>query len=189
MRYLISGGCGFVGSHIVDALIERGDEVVVMDDLFTGGEEYLNPDALFHRKSIEFSDNCQTCCMGVDKVIHLAALASAPRSIDFPLETYAVNIHGTHNLLHAAREAGVKRFVFASSASYYGYCSCGGDAISEDQPPAPVSPCAGSKGYVSCGVRVVNRIVAVFQYVRTKTVRGYGLCSGSSEVCVTGVAG
>ena len=145
MKYLISGGAGFVGSHVVDELIKRGDEVAVMDNLSTGKREYLHPRVPFYNNPIEFPVACCRCMHDVDVVIHLAALASAPRSIESPRDTFEVNVVGTHNILMAAREAGVKRVVFASSASYYGYCSCGGDAISEDQPPAPVSPYAASK--------------------------------------------
>lgn len=123
MRYLVTGGAGFIGSNIVDELVRRGQDVTVLDDLSTGKEENLAG----VRKKIEFRnesirDLCavQSACKGADYVLHLAARTSVPRSVQNPIETNSVNIDGTLNVLIAARDSKVRRFVFAASSSAYG---------------------------------------------------------------------
>jgi nucleoside-diphosphate-sugar epimerase len=121
--YLITGGAGFIGSHIVDEVLRRGDSVLVLDNFSTG----LAPNIAAVRDRIMVSEEdirdmekiCP-CFEGVDYVIHLAALASIPRSIADPITSNAVNIDGTLNVLVAARDAHVKRVVFAASSSAYG---------------------------------------------------------------------
>lgn len=121
--YLITGGAGFIGSHIVDELLRRGDKVRVLDNFSTG----LAPNIAAVRNRIEVCEEdirnlekIRPCFAGVDYVIHLAALASIPRSIADPVMSNAVNIDGTLNVLVAARDAHVKRVVFAASSSAYG---------------------------------------------------------------------
>ncbi len=122
-QYLITGGAGFIGSHIVDALLERGERVRVLDNFATG-----KPENLAHcRQRIELVEGdirdlevCQRVCAGADFVLHQAALGSVPRSVADPLTSHEVNVTGTLKMLLAARDAGVKRFVYAASSSTYG---------------------------------------------------------------------
>jgi nucleoside-diphosphate-sugar epimerase len=122
-RVLVTGGAGFIGSHIVRALLERGDTVRVLDNFATGRRDNLTEVA----DAIELIDGdlrdieaCRSACRNVETVLHLAALGSVPRSIADPLTTDAVNVQGTLHLLLAARDCDVKRVVFSSSSSVYG---------------------------------------------------------------------
>jgi UDP-glucose 4-epimerase len=154
-RYLVTGGAGFIGSHIVDRLVERGDSVVVLDNLSTGKLANLEQS----RGSIELLeadvrdlDAVRQACRGVDCVLHHAALASVPQSIADPISANEVNASGTLNVLVAAREAGVRRVVYSASSSVYGDTPA--MPIGEDRPPAPLSPYAVSKhvGELYCQV-------------------------------------
>lgn len=123
MKYLITGGAGFIGSHLVESLVNKGEEVRVLDNLETGKKENIAP----FLEKIEFIEGdirdasvCQRACQGIDYVLHQAALGSVPRSVEDPVTTNEVNIAGTLNMLLAARDNKVKRFVFASSSSIYG---------------------------------------------------------------------
>ncbi len=121
--YLVTGGAGFIGSHLVDELVRLGHRVRVLDNLATG--RMVNVD--HQLDAIEFMEAdirdyaaCVKACAGVDYVLHQAALGSVPRSIEDPLTSHEVNVTGTVNMLRAASEAAVKRFVYASSSSVYG---------------------------------------------------------------------
>ncbi|MFB0564874.1 MAG: SDR family oxidoreductase [Candidatus Aminicenantaceae bacterium] len=123
MRYLVTGGAGFIGSNIVEELVQRGEKVRVIDNFITGKKENLS--SLLDKIELIEGDirNIKTCRRtvdGVDFVLHQAALPSVPRSIENPALTSEININGTLNLLLASREAKVKKFVFASSSSVYG---------------------------------------------------------------------
>ena len=120
---LVTGGAGFIGSHLVAALVGGGARVRVLDDLSTGRSDNLA--AVGGRCELLVGDlrdtaACQAACAGVRVVFHQAALASVPRSLERPDETIAVNVGGTANLLTAARDAGVERVVYASSSAVYG---------------------------------------------------------------------
>lgn len=121
--YLVTGGAGFIGSHIVEELLRRGEQVRVLDNFSTGRRENLTP-FLQHVELIEGDlrdlPTVRQAVEGVDYVLHQAALPSVPRSIDDPLASHAANATGTLHLLVAAHEAGVKRVVCASSSSIYG---------------------------------------------------------------------
>ncbi len=120
---LVTGGAGFIGSHIVHALVARGDRVIVLDNLSTGKLENLDAvrDAItFVEGSITDPQTARECCDGVDVVFHEAALASVPRSVDDPVTSHRHNVDGTLTMLEAARAAGVARFVYAASSSAYG---------------------------------------------------------------------
>lgn len=121
--YLVTGGAGFIGSNIVDALLQQGARVRVLDNLSTGKIENL-ADSLTRIDWIEGDirdlDSCRRACDGIDFVLHQAALGSVPRSVEDPLTTHAVNVTGSLNMLVAARDAHVKRFVYAASSSTYG---------------------------------------------------------------------
>lgn len=122
-QYLVTGGAGFIGSHVVETLLKRGRQVRVLDNFFTGKRENLEK----VRKEVELIEGdvrggvlCQEATQGVETVIHLAALHEVVRSVECPMETHEVNVTGTLNLLLAARSAGVRKFVFASSSAVYG---------------------------------------------------------------------
>jgi nucleoside-diphosphate-sugar epimerase len=123
MRYLVTGGAGFIGSNTVDELLRRGHSVTVLDDLSAGKEENLagvRSKIDFVRGSITDPDTVAKAVRGADYVIHLAARTSVPRSVKDPVETNRINIDGTLNVLVAARDAKVKRLVYAASSSAYG---------------------------------------------------------------------
>ena len=146
MRYVVTGGAGFIGSNTVDALVERGHKVVVLDDLSTGHEENLSAvrDRVeFVRGTITDQQTMAQVCGGADYVIHLAARTSVPKSVKDPWETNRVNVDGTLNVLLAARDAGVKRVVFACSSSVYGETPT--LPKTESMIPAPISPYGVSK--------------------------------------------
>lgn len=146
MNFLVTGGAGFIGSNIVEELLRRGERVRVLDNFSTGKRENL---AAFQERielvegDLRDLSTVRRAVEGVDYVLHQAALPSVPRSVDDPLENDAVNVTGTLNLLVAARDAGVRRVVFASSCAVYG------DEPTlpkrEDMLPQPKSPYAVSK--------------------------------------------
>jgi nucleoside-diphosphate-sugar epimerase len=144
--YLVTGGAGFIGSNIVEALVKKGERVRALDNLSTGKKNNLRP----FLETIEWIEGdirdhktCQKAMNGIEVVLHQAALPSVPRSIADPVQTNEVNITGTLNLLCAARDAGVKRFVYAASSSAYG------DSATlpkiETMVAKPLSPYAVSK--------------------------------------------
>lgn len=121
--YLVTGGAGFIGSHIAEALVKRGESVRVLDNLTTGKKENMASFAgrvEFIEGDIRDLETCAKAVKGADHVLHGAAIASVPGSIADPLTTNAVNVTGTLNLLLAARDAGVRSFVLASSSAVYG---------------------------------------------------------------------
>jgi nucleoside-diphosphate-sugar epimerase len=144
--YLVTGGAGFIGTNIVRELVGRGEQVRVLDDLSTGKMENLaglTEQIDFIQGSITDMETVTRSVAGADYVLHQAALASVQRSVDNPLETDQVNVRGTLNMLIAARNAGVKRFVFASSSSIYGESE--ELPKRENMPSAPISPYGVSK--------------------------------------------
>jgi UDP-glucose 4-epimerase len=120
--YLVTGGAGFIGSHIAEALVRRGDRVRVLDNFSTGRRENLEPLGAIDlvEGDLQDADTVRRAVAGVDGVFHQAALRSVPRSVDDPLSSNEVNVTGTLVLLLACREAGVRRVVYASSSSVYG---------------------------------------------------------------------
>ena len=143
---LVTGGAGFIGSHLVDALAERGARVRVLDDLSSGnlGNLAQHGDAVeLQRGDIRDVEACRRACQGVTWVFHLAALGSVPRSLEDPASSIAVNVAGTANVFAAAREAGARRTVYASSSSVYGDSE--GLPKREGEEGAPLSPYAASK--------------------------------------------
>jgi len=146
MRYLVTGGAGFIGSHTVDELVRRKDSVVFLDDLSTGKEENLSQVAEkieLIRGSITDLQKVRLACRGADYVLHLAARTSVPRSIEDPLETNRINVDGTLNVLVAARDAKVRRMVFAASSAVYGETPTLPKV--ETMTPSPISPYGVSK--------------------------------------------
>ncbi len=145
-RYLITGIAGFIGSTLAHALVEQGHEVRGIDNLSTGTLENLAD--IRHRISFEQMDlqdiaGMRSACEGVDYVLHQGAVASVPRSVKDPLTTHESNVNGTLNLLLAARDAKVRRIVYAASSSAYGDQPT--QPKQEDMPPLPLSPYAVQK--------------------------------------------
>jgi nucleoside-diphosphate-sugar epimerase len=141
MRYLVTGGAGFIGSNTVDELVRRGHSVAVLDDFSAGREENLKQSSgkiEIIRASITDLAAVQKACTGADYVLHLAALTSVPRSVKDPLETNHVNIDGTLNVLIAARDAKVRRLVYAASCAAYGDTPI--QPQRENIIPDPISP-------------------------------------------------
>jgi nucleoside-diphosphate-sugar epimerase len=141
MRYLVTGGAGFIGSSIVDELIRRNHEVVVLDDLSAGNESNLSSvrnKVDLRIGSITDLSTVQSAVKGADYVIHLAARTSVPRSVKDPLDTNFVNVDGTLNVLVATRDAKVRRFVYAASSSAYGETPTLPKL--ESMQPEPISP-------------------------------------------------
>jgi nucleoside-diphosphate-sugar epimerase len=143
--YLVTGGAGFIGSHMVEALRRRGDRVRVADSLVTGKRSNLE-----HIDQVEFLEGdladpafAVEAVRGVDYVLHQAAIPSVPRSVDDPLTSNRANIDATLSLLVAARDAGVKRVVYAGSSSAYGNAAA--LPKQEDMPTGPLSPYALQK--------------------------------------------
>src|SRR5712672_3836678 len=141
MRFVITGGAGFIGSNTVDELVRRGHSVVVLDDLSSGKEENLadirNKITLI-KGSITDIEVVRKAMHEAEYVIHLAARTSVPKSVKDPIETNRVNIDGTLNVLVAARDARVKRIVFAASSSAYGDTPTLPNI--ETMEPQPISP-------------------------------------------------
>lgn len=145
-NYLITGGAGFIGSHLVHALIARGDKVRVLDNFETGLRKNLDPvrDRIeLHEADLTDADAVRRACEGMDYVMHEGALPSVPRSVKEPRPSHATNIDGTFHVLEGARLAGVKRVVYAASSSAYG--NQPGFPRVETMAPQPLSPYAVQK--------------------------------------------
>jgi len=151
-RTLVTGGAGFIGSNIVEALLRRGEEVVILDDFSTGRRENVQaamkaapgaPPPIVVEGDLRDRDAVRRAMRGVTHVIHQAALPSVQRSVEDPVASHEVNAGGTLNLLVAARDGGVRRFVYASSSSVYGDTPT--LPKDESMTPQPLSPYAVSK--------------------------------------------
>jgi len=146
MKYLVTGGAGFIGSHLVENLVAAGHQVVVLDDFSSGTIDNLaavRNGVRIIEGTITDPETCRRAARGVDYVLHQAALTSVTRSVEAPIAAHEVNVTGTVNVLLAARDAGVRRVVFAGSTAVYG------DAAElpnrEDMVPRPLSPYAVTK--------------------------------------------
>jgi nucleoside-diphosphate-sugar epimerase len=136
---LVTGGAGFIGSNLVRALLERGDDVRVLDNFSTGNRANLEGlDVEIVEGELRSYERVHRAVRGAEVVYHLGALGSVPRSVQDPLTSSAVNIEGTLNVLLAARDEGIRRVVYSSSTSVYG--STRQLPTTEDTPPDPISP-------------------------------------------------
>ena len=141
MKVLVTGGAGFIGSHLVEELVQQGNEVVVIDNLSVGDNNVSLLKKLgvrFYRKDIGDYKDIKNCFVGIDTVFHLAAMNRALRSIEDPLTANKSNIDGTINCLEASRQAGVNKFVFVSSSSVY--AGQRNKLLTEDMPLSPPHP-------------------------------------------------
>jgi nucleoside-diphosphate-sugar epimerase len=167
MRYLVTGGAGFIGSNTVDELVRRGHSVVVLDDLSGGKEENLaevRNKITFIKGSINDIEIIRRAIFEADYVIHLAARTSVPFSVKDPIETNRINIDGTLNVLVAARDAKVKRIIFAASSSAYGETPTLPKV--ETMQPQPISP------------------YGVTKFVGELYLQTFGRCYGLENVCL-----
>lgn len=156
MKILVTGGAGFIGSHIVDFLIEKGHEVTIMDNLSTGFINNVNNQATFINADITNYESCVDIMKGIDIVCHQAALGSVPRSVATPLISHHNNVTGFLNILEAARVSGIKRVVYASSSAVYG------DSVElpkvETRIGKPISPYGATKFIDEVYAGVYNRV-------------------------------
>jgi len=140
-KVIVTGGAGFIGSHVVDKLIDMGIQVSIIDDFSTGKVENVNPAAYCWKQDLATVNitDLSEFMKGVDTVFHLAAMARVQPSIEEPVPFHNANVTGTHNLLAAAVDAGVKKVVFSSSSSVYGNAKV---PTSEEHSKDPISPYA-----------------------------------------------
>jgi len=167
MRFVVTGGAGFIGSNTVEELVRRGASVVVLDDLSAGKEENLaemRNKITFIKGSIIDIEVVRKAMHEAEYVLHLAARTSVPRSVKDPIETNRINIDGTLNVLVAARDAKVKRIVFAASSSAYGETPTLPKV--ETMEPQPISP------------------YGVTKYVGELYAQTFGRCYGLENVCL-----
>ena len=140
---VVSGGAGFIGSHLADALIAKGLRVRVVDNFTTGHRQYLNPDAELLTADIRDARSLPPIFAGADCVFHTAALPRVMLSVEHPVETHITNVVGTLNVLVAARDSGVRRVVFSGSSSVYGDQPI--LPLTESMAPNPLNPYALQK--------------------------------------------
>jgi UDP-glucose 4-epimerase len=169
MHVLVTGGAGFIGSHLVDALLLAGHRVRVLDNLSTGHRENLpafHPMLDFVHGDIRDCNAVAFGLRGIDAVVHLAAVASVQASVNDPIGTHQTNLDGTLHLLEAAHRHGARRFVYASSAAVYG--EAGPLPIVEALPPAPLSPYAIDKlageQYLAYFARRYDMLTTAFRF-------------------------
>jgi len=167
MRYLVTGGAGFIGSNTVEELVRRGHGVVVLDDLSSGKEENLaevRSKITLLKGSVTDLEAVQKAMIQAEYVVHLAARTSVPRSVKDPLDTNRINVEGTLNVLVAARDNKVKRIVLAASSSAYGETPT--LPKNEAMQPLPISPYGVSK------------------YVGELYAQVFGRCYGLETICL-----
>ncbi|MEY4646940.1 MAG: hypothetical protein RIQ98_776, partial [Bacteroidota bacterium] len=120
MHYLVTGGAGFIGTHLSNTLVEAGHQVRVLDDLSFGDASKLNSKIEFIQGNIQDLADCEKAVKGVDGIFHMAAFSRSGPSFDMPFECHESNALGTLNVLAAARKQGVKRLVYSGSSTFYG---------------------------------------------------------------------
>lgn len=155
-KAIVTGGAGFIGSHVTDALVAKGFEVHVIDDLSGGRKENVNKEAVFHKADIRNLEEVASLMKGAHYVFHLAALPRVQPSIEDPRTTHDVNVTGTLNVLLASRDAGVKRVVYSASSSAYG--DRPDLPYREDMEANPLSPYGLQKYMGELQCRLFSRI-------------------------------
>jgi nucleoside-diphosphate-sugar epimerase len=166
-KVLVTGGAGFIGSNLVRELLDRGDDVRVLDNFSTGNRRNIEGlDVEVVEGELRSYERVHNAVRGVETVFHLGALGSVPRSVQDPLTSSAVNIEGTLNVLLAARDEGIRRVVFTSSSSIYGISNP--LPLTEAMPPDPISPYGVAKlaaeRYCVSFSRVYNIETVVLRY-------------------------
>lgn len=172
MKLLVTGGAGFIGSHLVDILLKQGEEVYIVDDLSTGKLENLNPAASFYKMDIcdpGLGDLIRS--IRAEVVFHLAAQVSVPRSLEDPCKDTRVNVLGTVNLLEACVKVGVKRVIFSSSAAVYGMPQY--LPVDEDHPLLIFSPYGASKAAGEEYLRLYHHLYGL-EYVILRYANVFG---------------
>jgi len=168
-RILVTGGAGFIGSNLVDKLIDGGHKVVIIDNLSTGKKENINPAAKFVLADITNFDEIKPWFTDVDWVFHTAALARVQPSIEDPITFNEVNVNGTLNVLLAAREANVNKVIYSSSSSVYGNQTK--MPLKEEMAPQPISPYALQK-YIS---ELYGRLFSEIYHLPTVSLRYFNI--------------
>lgn len=171
-KIIVVGGAGFIGSNAVDELIRQGNKVVVIDNLLTGKEENIHKEAEFHKLDMTRLEDIKPLFVGADYVLHFAAQPSIPFSIKYPIESNHTNINGFLNVLVAARDGGVKRLIYSSSSSVYGYQ----DILPwrEDMTVRPFSPYGIQKHVGELYARSFSMVFGL-QTVSLRYFNAYGL--------------
>jgi UDP-glucose 4-epimerase len=163
MTWLVTGGAGYIGAHVVRAMVADGQQVTLLDDLSTGTAERIDPGARFVKGSLLEAGALKDALQGVTGVVHIAAKKQVGESVAEPLHYYRENLDGLLTLLEACRDGGVDRFVFSSSAATYGMPDV--ELVTEDLPTSPLSPYGETKLIgewllrdcaVAFGLRVMN---------------------------------
>ncbi len=158
-KCLVTGGAGFIGSNLVDALVARGDQVVIIDNLLTGKKENINPKAEFHLADIRDLEAIKPFFQGIDFVFHFAAFPRVQPSIEDPVLANDINLNGTLNVLVAARDAKVKKLVYSASSSAYGNQEK--MPLTEDMPAHSLSPYGLQKYVGELYCRLFSEIYAL----------------------------
>ncbi|MDO8432543.1 MAG: NAD-dependent epimerase/dehydratase family protein [Candidatus Binatus sp.] len=182
---LVTGGAGFIGSNLVDALIAAGMRVRVIDNLATGRRDYLNPGAEWIDADIRDACSIKQAFDGVDTVFHVAALPRIPLSIAQPVETHMTNVVGTLNVLIAARDSKVRRVVYSGSSSVYGDQTA--MPLRESMAPNPLNPYALQKYVGEQYTRMFHRLFAM-QTLTLRYFNVYGPRMASEGAYVTVIA-
>ncbi len=171
MRFLVTGGAGFLGAALANRLARAGHTVRVLDDLSAGDPARLDSQVMFTRGDVTDVPKLWTLLQGVDCVYHLAARVSVPESILYPRDYNAVNVGGTVAVMEAMRDAGVKRVVFTSSGAVYGEQDR--QPVREDFSPDPGSPYAASKVSSEHYVRTIGKLWGI-ETVILRVFNAYG---------------
>src|SRR5579863_708289 len=185
-RALVTGGAGFIGSHITDALIARGISVRVLDNFATGRRDYIHPAAELIEADIRDADAISAAFAGVDTVFHVAARPRIMFSIEHPLEAHLTNVVGTLNVLIAARAAGVRRVIYSGSSAVYG--DQAELPLRESMTPNPLNPYALQKLTGEQYVRMFHRLYGMETLtLRYFNVYGPRMATAGAYVTVIGV--
>jgi len=173
IKVIVTGGAGFIGSHLTDALVKRGFDTHVVDDLSAGKMENINKKAVFHKEDIRNFEAIKKIIEGSKYVFHVAAKPRVQVSIQKPLETHDINVNGTVNVLVASKDVGVKRVVYSASSSAYGEQDT--MPLNEDMHAKPISPYGLQKyvGELECGV--FSRVYGI-ETVSLRYFNVYGPC-------------
>ncbi len=185
MHYLVTGGAGFIGGHLVDALIARGDTVRILDNFSTGSRATVHPNAELIDGDLTRPADVARACVGIDGIFHVAALPRIPLSIAEPQRTHDSNVNGTLNLLVAAKDAGVKRIVYSASSSAYGNQSI--LPLVETMQAAPTNPYGLQKHIGELYMTVFASIYGI-QTVSLRYFNVYGPRMASEGAYVTVIA-